>query len=96
MVNIAKILDEIEDLEELEEIKHILKEVFRVLGDSMLDLMEPILSERAAKMYAKYYKTLYDELIKQGFSKEEAISILLKPTEKTGILELLSSLRAED
>ena len=96
MFDLTRIIDSIEDLEELEEMRQILKTVFRTLGDSLLDFVESMLSERAAKMYARFCKTLYDELINLGFSKEEAMTILLKSTDLIKILDRLSSSKSED
>ena len=48
--------------------------------DAYIRLMEKMLEDdRLPKALAKYFKTFYDELIKQGFTPKEAIELISFP-----------------
>ena len=51
-----------------------MKEYMNVMMKSMIELYS---SPEMAKMQAKFYRSLYEELIQTGFTKEEALQIVI-------------------
>ena len=50
--------------------------------DAYMKLMEKMLEDdRLPKAMAKYFKTFYDELVKQGFTPKQAIDLISLPLE---------------
>lgn len=50
--------------------------------DAYIKLMEKMLEDdRIPKALAKYSKTFYDELVKQGFTPKQAIDLISLPLE---------------